>query len=124
MLEVRILLVLGAAAGIAAGAWKVSELNAKEKHQAEIQACASGLRKEDVSHCPQAIQDALSGLGADPTPIIAQAAREDRQASAQLRDDVVALAQQPVTHACSDSPAMRLLRDQLLDEAATADVPG
>lgn len=123
MLEARALLAALVAAGIAGGSWKVSQLVADKRHQAEIQACAGGLRKEDVSHCPQAIQDALSGLGADPTPVVAKAAQEDRKASARLREDVVALAHEPVTHACSDSPAMRLLRDQLLDEAAAADVP-
>lgn len=120
MLEVRILAGLALAAAVAGAGWKVSELTSNQKHQAEVQACANGLREEDVSHCPQAIQDALRGLRADPTPIVVQAAREDRQASDRLRADVVALAQQPVTHACSDSPAMRLLRDQLRDEAAAA----
>lgn len=123
MTDLRTIAVLAAAAGIGFCGWKAGEAATEKRHQAEIKACAGGLRKEDVSHCPQAIQDALSGLGADPTPIIVQAAREDRRASARLRDDVVALSQQPVTHACSDSPAMQLLRDQLRDEAAAADIP-
>lgn len=119
-----VMLLVGGGLGIA-GTTAVTQLSV-------VQPCANDIAKGQANSCPKPIKTAYAAaqLAAAKTalaqrdvtmPVLAHAQTEGRARSQELQAEVSALNEQDRTHACADSPAMRLRREQLCQSAGGPD---
>lgn len=97
-----------------------------------VRTCAAGLEKLDAGKCPTRIRTAFDSAKLkaatktieyrDKTiPILVDNSKAAERQAARLQQSIDELSRVERTHACAESPAMRLRRQQLCDAEGGSD---
>jgi hypothetical protein len=123
-MSIKLYATLAAAAALLAGGVAGGRYWGAQAEEKAVETCATGIRSHDTSKCHQRIIDAFSTIQLEAAgatieyrdrmvPIQGASMKADLARLESLKDDLAAIAAQPVTSVCATAPAMVELRSQI-----------